>query len=77
MNVFTKQIAQVIHSHRLSQLLISPKYACTSVSKGLAQMISHTETGQHIDLIDNIETEATTHKLDGLDKNRLGNKCYT
>lgn len=54
MNVCTKQIAQVIH--RLSQLLISPKYACTSTSKGLVQMTYHTETEQYTDCTDNTET---------------------
>lgn len=75
MNIFTEQINPEkvgFHSHELSQLIISPKYPCTTTSKVLGH-IDHTETGQHIDLTDSTETWQTTETRQTtytLDKNR-------
>lgn len=44
MNAFRKQVVQVIHSHRMFQLLISQKYACKGAWKGLVQLNDHTKT---------------------------------
>lgn len=79
MNVFIKQIAQVIHVPRLSHLPISPKRAHKSTSKGIAQIIDYRKIGQHIDWTEN--GEWTAHKLDRQLKDwttqRLDNKCYS
>lgn len=79
MNEFTKLIAQVIHSHILiSQLLIFPKYTDKSTSRGLAQLIDHIRTGQHIDWTNNRETNNTD--LDRQHREwitqRPDNKCF-
>lgn len=50
----------MIHSHRLSQLLTSPKYAYKSTSKGLTQMTGNTETGQITHRVD----RQATHRVD-------------
>jgi hypothetical protein len=56
MNVFIKQLSLDDTLSQTASLLISSKYARTPTSKGLAQMIGHTETGKHIDWTDNTET---------------------
>ena len=56
MNVFTKQIAQVIHSHRPSQLLIFKNMHVNQLQKGYPNCLI-TETGQHMGWTDDTKTE--------------------